>query len=76
MSANHLQRVRTLFREMLDVSGGLRDYNFRHYFIRRATQDLHRWDTAHEATELDAADAQEKLEQLKRIKIVQNMYYQ
>ena len=64
---SHLQRVRHLFQEMLTVSQGIRDYNFRHYFLRRTTQDLHLWEKAQDATHHDEVQATERLEELKRI---------
>ena len=38
MSGNKVMRVRQLFKEMLSHSEAIKDYNFRHYFIRRTTQ--------------------------------------
>ncbi len=42
----NLMRIRSLYKEMLDVSAGIKDYNFRHYFVRRTQQDLQAWETS------------------------------
>ncbi|TNV75127.1 hypothetical protein FGO68_gene11190 [Halteria grandinella] len=71
--------VRQLFKEMLETSSHIKDYNFRHYFTRRASQDLKTFEAAAISDEqtLDAhvSQTQARLEQLRRIQVVQNMYY-
>ncbi len=36
----NLMRARKILTEMLTVSTGIKDYNFRHYFIRRTNMDI------------------------------------
>jgi hypothetical protein len=43
MNKNTL-RIRSLFKEMLEISNGIKDYNFRHYFLRRTHQEIQMWE--------------------------------
>lgn len=58
-----------LFSELVAEANQINDYNFRSYFTRRATEDQANPDSVSEQ------DLQERLEQMKRIRAVQNLYY-
>ena len=72
----NMMRARQLLSEMVTVSSGLKDYNFRHYFVRRTNIDIQKLD-GHAAggqdTQLDESvvkEYEERLEQLKRIQTI------
>ena len=67
----NLMRARKLLTEMLTVSSHIKDYNFRHYFIRRTNIDIDQLNQ-HSSDQQDLEEGKvdqyvERLEQLKRI---------
>ena len=58
-----------LFSELVAEANQINDYNFRSYFVRRATEDQANPDS------VSVQDLQERLDQMKRIRAVQNLYY-
>ena len=57
-----------LFDELIATASQISDYNYKTYFVRRATEDKADMDSISES------DLQERLAQMKRIKAVQNLY--
>ena len=58
-----------VYDEMLQVASEIKDYNYRTYFTRRVTQDMQEASKSEE-------ELQSQLEQIKRIKTVQNIYFE
>ena len=58
----------TLFNEMIETANGISDYNFKSYFVRRSTEDKAQMDS------YTVEEIQERLEQMQRIRTVQNLY--
>ena len=57
-----------LFKALMAEASQIGDYNFRSYFVRRAAEDQTRADT------FSVEELTERLEQMKRIRLVQNVY--
>ena len=57
-----------LFYELIATASQITDYNYKTYFTRRATEDKANMDSFSES------ELKERLEQMKRIKTVQNLY--
>ena len=68
-SSSQLDEQAALFSKMLDVSGEIKDYNFRDYFTRRLKQDME------SGNQFKLDELKERLAQLERIRTVQNLYY-
>ena len=58
----------SLFNELIETANGISDYNFKHYFVRRATEDKEQMD------QFSVEELQERVEQMHRIRTVQNLY--
>lgn len=58
----------TLFQELISEAAEIEDYNYKSYFVRRATEDSAKMD------DFSVEHLQERLEQMRRIRIVQNLY--
>ena len=53
---------------MIDAANGIHDYNYKAYFVRRANEDKANMD------QFTVEELQERVEQMRRISTVQNMY--
>lgn len=58
-----------LLDEVIATAGEIKDYNYKTYFTRRATEDKAKLD------DFSVEELQERLDQMQRIKTVQNIYY-
>eukprot|EP00347_Sterkiella_histriomuscorum_P010648 403375467 len=75
-----INQLHYLFQEMIQTSSQIKDYNFRNYFVRRSNEEYEKVKDLEKTISEEELNKQlelnhEKLEQLKRIKIVQNMYF-
>ena len=57
-----------LFNELIETANGISDYNFKNYFVRRATEDKEQMD------QFSVEELQERVDQMHRIRTVQNLY--
>lgn len=67
-AANMSTDKESLFQEMIREASEIQDYNYKSYFMRRATEDSTKVD------DFSVDELKERLEQMRRIKIVQNLY--
>eukprot|EP00344_Euplotes_crassus_P001858 CAMPEP_0197003554 /NCGR_PEP_ID=MMETSP1380-20130617/8451_1 /TAXON_ID=5936 /ORGANISM="Euplotes crassus, Strain CT5" /LENGTH=78 /DNA_ID=CAMNT_0042422091 /DNA_START=14 /DNA_END=250 /DNA_ORIENTATION=+ len=76
MNAGRKQLV-NLIRARAALASEIQDYNFRHYFVRRATEDLStvESDTAYKISDEMIGSAEKDVKQMERIKTVQNSIY-
>ncbi len=72
-------QLKTLCSDLLKAGGQFRDYNFRHYVIRKTQEDFSRCEQQnYQGEQLDKfyAEQEEHLSVVQRQTVVQNMYFQ